>query len=117
MLVLYLIRDMYGVMLAASFSSETILNSSKNLGIKQIKKRKIVNTKQLAYAMLQKGTSKDCFNAAWKLALAIDAVSPGKRIKEVNDQLIEYAKQESDQVEAFIRQLVNNPSSKFYLKG
>jgi hypothetical protein len=35
--------------------------------------------------------------AAWKMALTTESISPSKRIKAADDQLIEYAKQESYQ--------------------
>ena len=114
---LYIVRGMYGEVIAASFRPETLADAS--IG-RSVTHRYIKNTKQLAAAMLQSGSSKKLIDAAWRMAVKQGAVDPSHTFvygDPLDVQTVEYAKQESVQLDYYIGQLVNNPNSQFYIYG
>lgn len=114
---IYLIRDQYGVVTWAGTHKP---EAPDPLTAYPVKSRQVSTTKQLAYAMLQSGTRRPLFDAAWRKAVQCGAVDPSHTFQygEAFDcQTIEYARQEAFQVEGFISELVNNPNSKFYIHG
>lgn len=114
---LYLVRDIYGNCLAASFHPEML--ADRSIG-RAVASRLVGSTKELAAAMLQSGSSKALIDAAWRMARQFDAVAPSTPFRHgdpLDVQTIEYAEQERDQLDFYIGQLVNNPNSKFYLHG
>ena len=114
---LYILRNCYGQVLTATFLGHNISSAFLTAG-QMLNPRDVATTKQLAAAMLQSGTRKLLFDTAWHQARQDGAVEPSRRLSVDDDeQSIEYAKQEAEQVDHYISELVNNPSSKFYIHG
>lgn len=112
---LYIVREIYGRCLAASFRPELLADASIN---HKVTYRHVANTKQLAVALLQSGSSKALTDAAWRQAVKDGAVMPSQPFKygdPLDVQTVECARQESEQLDFCISQLVNNPKSKFYI--
>ena len=114
---LYILRNCYGQVLTATFLGHNISSAFLTTG-QTLKRRDVATTKQLAAAMLQSGTRKLLFDTAWRQACQDGAVDPSRRL-DVDDgeQSIEHAKQEAEQIDHYISERVNNPSSKFYIHG
>ena len=112
---IYIQRDTYGNVVHASHRMNLMPDN-----LNPYRTRDVSTTKRLAAAMLQSGTRKLLFDAAWRKAVQVGAVEPSHTFTagECFDvQTIEYAKQEAFQVDSFISELVNNPYSKFYIHG
>ena len=112
---IYLQRDTYGNVIHASHRMDLMPNN-----LSPYRTRDVSTTKQLAAAMLQSGTRKLLFDAAWRKAVQVGAVDPSHTFRageSFDAQTIEYAKQEAFQVDSFISELVNNSRSRFYIHG
>jgi hypothetical protein len=114
---LYILRNCYGQVLNATFLGHSVASAFLTTG-QTLKHRDVTATKQLAAAVLQSGTRKLLFDAAWRQACQDGAVEPSRRL-DVDDgeQSIEHAKRDAEQIDHYISELVNNPSSKFYIHG
>ena len=114
---LYILRNCYGQVLTATFLDHSISSAFLTPG-QTLKHRDVTTTKQLAAAMLQSGTHKLLFDTAWRQACQNGAVDPSRRL-DVDDgeQTIEHAKQEAEQIDHYISELVNNSRSRFYIHG
>ena len=119
---LYLSRGVCGEIIAAAWSKLACAELAIANGHHEpeIKTRMVGSSKELAVALLQLGTSKNCIDAAWRMAVKQGAVEPSRPFREGDDmdfQTIEYAKQETEQIDYYIGIMVNDPNSKFYLHG
>ena len=119
---IYLSRGVYGEIIAAAWSKLGCLELAIAEGHHDpaIRSRMVGSSKELAVALLQLGTSKNCVDAAWRMAVKHGAVAPSRPFRVGDDmdlQTIEYAKQETEQIDYCIGIMVNDPNSKFYLHG
>ena len=113
----YIKRDQNGIVKQAIIGNAKFSDCFSHLPTTS---REFTSSKQLCFAMLQRGTSQRLFNAAWRKAVACGAVDPSHTFKNgdsLDVQTIEYTRQEAEQVDSFISELVNNPNSKFYIYG
>jgi hypothetical protein len=120
---LHLDRDRYGNVTEATFEKQVPFYecfdewTGKKLEVKRFEhSRTIRNYKDLVWAMCQGPCRRKLFDAAWRRALSCEAELSQAKLSDLDDYL-EEARSDAGTIEVFIGELVNDPSSKFYIYG
>ena len=109
--ILYHTRDIYGCITAADFA--------QNFGAHTLY-RHVRSTKQLAFVLLQTGSSDRLMNAAWRRAVQDGNVAPSHVFRHgdtLDCRTIQAAQKDAAVLDGYISTMVNNPRSAFYIYG
>lgn len=119
-LTVYILRGNYDEALAVSHRADMIPERSTWPCAAKLKPRVCSTWKQLVRCWIQNPTRAELYDAAWRMAVrqgAIDGSHPLRAGDPIDVQTMEYARQDAEQVRYYISQLVNDPSSNFYIYG
>jgi len=111
---LFLKRDTYGVCVWASFSRK----APADLDHRTLVVYRVNTTKQIVNALLQVGTRKELFDAAWRKAISGEGILRS-RCLDVDDgeETITFCVEQASILDIYAAELVNKPTSKFYIWG
>ena len=107
----YFVRGLQGLAVKASWDRSKIEAQGR-------KSRYVETYRELVAAMLGPDGIDNLFDAAWRKAARNGAIERGRRlVKDPSHFDLENAMADAETMDGYICELVNDPSSKFYIYG